>query len=62
MAIRCEDSYLPWLLAHDYNFAPFESLKSELYDIGDPDFMVLLASKQDHTNALFIFDQEWDGT
>lgn len=62
MATRCTDEYLPWLLAHDYNFSSFEALKSELYDIGDDKFMVLLASRQDSTNILFICDQQWEGT
>lgn len=62
MAERSTANYLAWFLAHDLNFAPFDELKSELDDIGDDEYMVLLASKQNHTNALFICDQEWDGT
>lgn len=56
---RCTNDYLPWLLAHDFNFAPFESLKSELDVLDDNEVMVLLASREEQTNALFIYNQAW---
>lgn len=57
---RCESDYLAWLLAHDFNFAPFDSIKSELYDLGDNKFMVSIASLDDPTGLLIIYDQAWE--
>ncbi|GAI21238.1 unnamed protein product [marine sediment metagenome] len=58
MARLCPDEYLPWLLAHDFNLAPFDSLKSELVELEEDEFSVLLASKRDSTNLLIKYEQD----
>lgn len=58
MLYRGPDDYIPFLIAHDLNFAPFDALKSELYELEEEEFMVLLASKRDSTNILIKFEQD----
>lgn len=57
---RCEPVYLAWLLAHDFRLAPFDSIMSELTDLGGDQFMVSIASIEDNTNLLIIYDQAWE--
>jgi len=55
----CEDDYLPWLIAFDFNFAPYETLKSDVTDIGDDEMMVTVASQHDSVGILVVYDQAW---
>lgn len=50
--------YLPWLLAHDFNFLPDVDAMHEDWDLGGDDYMVLLASYTVTSNILFTYDNE----
>lgn len=56
---RCPVEYIPWLLAHEYNFVPASDTMNELEEIADPDYYCLLASFEFPSNALFKFDRSW---
>lgn len=60
MATRCTNDYLPWLLAHDYNFLADGHTLHEIWDIGDDEFMIRLAHIEIPSNCLFIVDQAWE--
>lgn len=55
----CEDEYLPWLIAFDFNFAPMENLKSDVADVGGDERMVTIASQHESVGILVIYDQGW---
>lgn len=57
---RCPDDYLPWLLAHDYNFLPDVDCKAELDVLGGGEVMIFLASHTINSKCLFIYDQNWE--
>ena len=59
MTTRCTPDYLPFLLAYDFNFLPDDEAKYELDDLGDDNWMILLASFTIPSNILFKYDHEW---
>lgn len=56
---RWDPDYIPWGIAYDYNFLPDPEAMHELDDLGGDEYMLLLASHNVTSNALFIFDREW---
>lgn len=55
----CDPDYLPWLLAHDFNFVPDADLMNEFSDLGGDDYLILLASYTIPTNILIKYDNAW---
>lgn len=53
-------AYLPWFLAWDCAFLPFEDTLHEYEDLGGDLHMVSLARRDAASNILFKYDHEWD--
>jgi len=57
---KVHPDFLPMHLAFEYNFQPAPGTKSENWDIGGEEYMILLANTTFRTNVLFIFDHDYD--